>query len=90
VGPALARLWNGWLAAGSAAPPGERDQVLLIERGNGGPSDAQPLPIEFEGAVRALAAGPRGDSRRLAVAVEPLAGGAYLELLELRRVEAEP
>ena len=90
VGPALARLWNGWVAAASAAPPGERDQVLLIERGTDGPTDAQPLQVEFEGAVRALASGPRGDSRRLAVAVEPVAGGAYLELLELRRVEAEP
>lgn len=90
VGPALARLWDGWLAAGSAAPPGGRDEVLLIERGNGGPTEAQPLPVEFEGAVRALAAGPRGEARRLAVAVEPLGGGAYLELLELRRVESEP
>ena len=89
VGPALARLWNGWLAAVSAEPPGARDHLLLIDR-SGEVADVKRLPLELEGAARALAADARGDTGRLAVAVEPPAGGTYLELLELRRVEAEP
>ena len=89
VGPALARLWNGWLAAVSSEPPGEHDHVLLIDRAAGA-ADVQRLPAELEGAARALAAEARGDGARLAVAVEPPGGGTYLELLELRRVEAEP
>ena len=60
AGPALARLWPGWVAAASPDPPGEHDRILLY-RDAAGPTTAS-LPVE--GAVRALASRRHGGQRR--------------------------
>jgi hypothetical protein len=69
VGPTLAPLWPGYLAASSAAPPGARDTVLVLALGAAaGPRVVSELPVD--GAVRALAARVSGQSARLIAAVE--------------------
>lgn len=69
VGPTLAALWPGYLAASSAAPPGARDSVLVLALGPpSGPRVVSELPVD--GAVRALAARTSGHSARLVAAVE--------------------
>jgi len=69
VGPTLAALWPGFLAASSAAPPGERDTVLVLALSTGAaPHVASELPVD--GAVRALAARVSGHTARLVAAVE--------------------
>ena len=68
AGPSLVSLGNGLFAAASAAPPGPRDTVLLLQR------DGDELRLQgevpVEGAVRALAAGPLDGFVRLVAAVE--------------------
>jgi len=69
VGPTLAALWPGYLAASGAAPPGPRDSVVVLALGAAeGPRVVSELPVE--GAVRALAARVNGRSARLIAAVE--------------------
>ncbi len=84
VGPTLAPLFGGLLAASSAEPPGRSDAVLLLAR-EGGWRAIERLPVD--GAVRALAARQRGDTARLVAAIDEAGGGTHLLLLELRRPE---
>jgi hypothetical protein len=69
VGPPLATLWPRQLAASSAAPPGERDSVLILSMAPPtGPRVISELPVT--GSVRALAAQVSGHTARLVAAVE--------------------
>lgn len=79
AGPALARLWPGWIAAASADPPGEHDRILLY-RDAAGPTTAS-LPVE--GAVRALASRRHGANALLAAALEDAGGGFRVALFEM-------
>ena len=81
VGPTLAQLWDGWIAASSADPPGIADSLLLLRTGDGRLLDS----FSIEGAIRALAGNIEGDPARLAAAVEPVSGGTALEMIELRQ-----
>jgi hypothetical protein len=82
AGPSLVSLGNGLFAAASAAPPGPRDTVLLLERNGEELGLLGEVPVE--GAVRALAAAPLDRLVRLVVAVE--AGDRVrLVTLEIRR-----
>jgi hypothetical protein len=78
VGPAIARLWPGLLAAASADPPGEHDRILLLRDGGSGPA-----AVPVEGAVRALAARQKGRTAVLAAALEDARGGFRLALFAL-------
>jgi hypothetical protein len=98
VGPTLAALWPRHLAASSAAPPGERDTVLILSLAQGAPPRVvSELPVE--GAVRALAAHVDGRKARLVAAVEAArldAGGpgaatqTYLIVFDLAQPAAWP
>jgi hypothetical protein len=79
AGPALARLWPGWVAAASPDPPGEHDRILLY-RDAAGPTTAS-LPVE--GAVRALASRRHGANAVLAAALEDAGGGFRVALFEM-------
>ena len=79
AGPALARLWPGWVAAASPDPPGEHDRILLY-RDAAGPTTAS-LPVE--GAVRALASRRHGANAMLAAALEDVGGGFRVALFEM-------
>ena len=69
AGPALAALWPGTLAASSPVPPGGDDAILIIDTAAAdGPRVLDSFSVE--GAVRALAARPRGVSVRVVAAVE--------------------
>jgi hypothetical protein len=81
VGPTLAQLWDGWIAASSADPPGIADSLLLLRTGDGRLLDS----FSIEGAIRALAGNIDGDQARIAAAVEPVSGGTALEMIELRQ-----
>lgn len=85
VGPALAALWEGLLAASSADPPGSEDSLLLIAREEGGPRMVDRLPVQ--GAIRALAAHGRGEIVRLVAAVEEPGGTTRLVVSDLQRRE---
>ena len=72
VGPPLATLWPRQLAASTAAPPGERDTVLILSMAPpNGPRVIAELPVA--GSVRALAAQVSGHTARLVAAVESAA-----------------
>jgi hypothetical protein len=86
VGPALAPLWPGLMAAVSADAPGAHDAVLLLRLEGGGAREAGRLAVE--GAARALAALTVEGGARLIAAVEEPGGGYHLELFELRRPDA--
>jgi hypothetical protein len=79
AGPALARLWPGWIAAASPDPPGEHDRILVYRDGAG--PTAASLPVE--GAVRALASRRHGANAYLAAALEDAGGGFRLALFEM-------
>jgi hypothetical protein len=79
AGPALARLWPGWVAAASPDPPGEHDRILLF-RDAAGPAVAS---VPVEGAVRALASRRHGTNAFLAAALEDAGGGFRLALFEM-------
>lgn len=85
VGPALARLSDGWIAAASPQPPEpERDAILLLQRGAEGPVERGRLATA--GAVRALAAFVRLDgSVGLVAALGAGERDARLQFFELRR-----
>jgi hypothetical protein len=82
AGPALVSLGAGLFAAGSAAPPGPRDTVLLLRR------DGDELRLQgevpIEGAVRALAGARLDGLVRLVAAVES-ADRVRLVTFEIRR-----
>jgi hypothetical protein len=84
VGPALAVLWKGVLAAASAEPPARTDRILVVNVHNGAPSVAGALDVE--GGVRALAARAQGAGAILAAAVEDADGGIRLVLHDLGRL----
>jgi hypothetical protein len=68
AGPSLVSLGNGLFAAASAAAPGPRDTVLLLQRDGDELRLLSEIPVE--GAVRALAAVPMDGMARLEAAVE--------------------
>lgn len=82
AGPALAALGDGLFAAASAAPPGPRDTVLLLQRHD----DELRLLVEVPvgGAVRALAGARLDGFVRLVAAVEA-ADHVRLVTFEIRR-----
>jgi hypothetical protein len=87
VGPALAALWPGAVAAASPRPPGEDDAILIVTSPRDGSDPPSVLEsLHVDGAVRALAARARQDSVRLVAAVED-AEGARLLVLDLARPE---
>jgi hypothetical protein len=84
VGPSLAPLWTGLMAASAADPPGSHEDVLLLGSDPDGVwRTAGTLPME--GAVRALAARVHGETARLVAAVEEPGDLTRLVLTELRR-----
>ncbi len=84
VGPSAATLWPGVLALSSAVPPGERDQVLLLEHEPGQVRLVQTL--EVSGAVRALTGRVSGNLARLVIATEEVQSQVTrLVLLDLER-----
>ncbi|MBI3932027.1 MAG: hypothetical protein HY317_01305 [Acidobacteria bacterium] len=85
VGPTLAPLWGGLLAASSPAPPGSEDAILVYSRAGGRLALLESLPAS--GSVRALTAYVEGGTARLAAAVEETDGLTRLLLLDLRRRE---
>jgi hypothetical protein len=85
VGPALAALWPGLVAAASANAPGSTDDVLVIT-----PSETQAEIVSrfaVPGAVRALAARADGRKRLLAAALETPDNVFRIVLLELAEAE---
>lgn len=88
VGPAMASLWPGVVAAASPRPPGEDDAILLVGTRDGSADGARILDsIRVDGAVRALAARARGESMRLVAAVEDEEGGVRLLVMDLARLQ---
>jgi hypothetical protein len=85
VGPALAPLWPGAVAAASAHPPNASDEVLVLAQTSEMPAVVSRHAVP--GAVRALASRVEGRKRVLAAAIEAPAGVFRVVLLEL--VEAE-
>jgi hypothetical protein len=81
VGPTLAPLWPGLVAASTASPPGEEDAVLVIAV----PDRAVLMRCPAPGAVRAIAARLRGDQARLAVALDDVEGRSSLLLFDIPR-----
>lgn len=85
VGPALAALWGGCLAASSPNPPASTDSLIFLQRDGQGARVIESLPVE--GAVRALASRVQGEAARLVAAVQETGGATYLLVLDLRRRE---
>jgi len=88
VGPALASLWPGVVAAASPRPPGDDDAILVVAL-RGGSTDAPRVleSVRVDGAVRALASHARGESVRLVAAVEDAEGGTRLLAMDLARLQ---
>jgi hypothetical protein len=53
VGPTLARLWPGAVAASTAVPPGSGDAILVLDRDHAASREARALAVD--GAIRAIA-----------------------------------
>jgi hypothetical protein len=88
VGPALAALWPGVVAAPSAEPPGEDDAILIVATPGGAADGPRVLDaLAVDGAVRALAGRPRGGSMRLVAALEDEQGGTRLLVMDLRHLQ---
>jgi hypothetical protein len=82
VGPTLAPLWPGWIAASTAAPPDQEDALLVFSAGAAAPAMSCRTP----GPVRALAARAQADAARVAVAMdEGETGRSSLLLVDLVR-----
>jgi hypothetical protein len=81
VGPTVAPLWPGVVAASSTAPPGEADALLLLEREPSGARLVGRLPID--GSVRALTSRRRDQGARLVAAVEEASGATHLLVMDL-------
>jgi hypothetical protein len=79
LGPTLAALWPGFVAASTASPPGEDDALVVIAIEAAAPLMSCPTP----GSVRAMAARVRDDVARLAVAVDAPDGRSSLFLFEI-------
>ncbi len=88
VGPPLAALWPGVVAAASARPPGEDDSVLIVATSEGAGEGPRVLDsLRVDGAVRALAGRVHAESARLVAAVEDVADGPHLLVMDLARPE---
>jgi hypothetical protein len=88
VGPPLAALWPGVVAAASARPPGEDDSVLIVAASEGAGEGPRVLDsLHVDGAVRALAGRVHAESTRLVAAVEDAADGPHLLVMDLARPE---
>jgi hypothetical protein len=88
VGPPLAALWPGVVAAASARPPGEDDSVLIVAISEGAGEGPRVLDsLRVDGAVRALASRVHAESARLVAAVEDAADGPRLLVMDLARPE---
>ena len=88
VGPPLAPLWPRHLAASSAAPPGERDAVLILSLSP--PAGARVISeLPVTGSVRALAAQVTGNAARLVAAVES-AGQTHFVVFDLATPSGRP
>jgi hypothetical protein len=88
MGPAMASLWPGVVAAASPRPPGEDDAILVVGTRDGSGDGPRVLDsVRVDGAVRALAARARGESMRLVAAVEDEEGGARLLVMDLARLQ---
>jgi hypothetical protein len=86
VGPALAALWKGVVAAASPRPPGEDDDILIVATSDATGAGPHVLEsIHVEGSVRALAGRARGDTVRLVAAVDDPLVGPHLLVLDLAR-----
>lgn len=85
VGPTLAALWPGWVAASTDHRPGSGDALLILARHKGVVREIAALPTDE--SIRALASRRVGTHMRLAVASETAAGATRLILLELKRSE---
>jgi hypothetical protein len=82
VGPTLAWVFPGILAASSAAPPAAPDALLLFE----GRELHSLKPLPMPGSVRALTVRKGKEGARVLAAVED-AGTTYLVSLDLKRRE---
>ena len=80
VGPAVALVWPGLLAAAAGDAPAERDRILFVRDG-ATPSLAGELSVE--GALRALATRRHGATSLLAAATEERGGGFRVALFEV-------
>ena len=80
VGPAVALLWPGLLAAAAADAPAERDRILFVRDG---PEPALAGELSVEGTLRALAARRHGTTALLAAATEERGGGFRVALFEV-------
>jgi hypothetical protein len=81
VGPTLAPLWPGLIAASLPSSPGQDDAVVVLA-----PPAATPMLIcPAPGPVRAIAARINGDSARLAVAFDEAEGRSSLLLFDVPR-----
>ena len=85
VGPTLAALWPGWVAASTDHPPGTGDALLILTRTKGALREVATLPTDD--SIHALASRRVGTHMRLAVASETASGATRLILLELKRGE---
>lgn len=84
VGPALAALWRGLLAAASADRPARTDRILILEVHDS--TIAVAGTLEVDGNVRALASRAQGTAMLLAAAVEDPDGGSRLLLHDVVRL----
>jgi hypothetical protein len=81
VGPTLAPLWPGLIAASLPSAPGQDDAVVVLA-----PWAAEPvLSCPAPGPVRAMAARIKGDSARLAVAFDETEGRSSLLVFDVPR-----
>ncbi len=86
VGPSLASLWPGLLAASSAGPPGASDSVLIVSLEMERPRIVDTFAVE--GAIRALATRARQGRLRLVAGVE-LGERHHLLFPELARIAVD-
>ena len=82
AGPTLAALWPGVFAASLPTPPDAEDAVIVFDAGT---PAAALASCPAAGPVRAIAARVRGESARLAVAVDGPDGRAWLHLMDVAR-----
>jgi hypothetical protein len=85
IGPALAALWPGWIAASSARPPGDGDALIVLIRDPAGLRAENVL--EIQEPIRALASRALGAAVRLAAATDDAEGRTRLVFVDLRRSE---
>jgi hypothetical protein len=78
LGPTLAALWPGYVAASLAVPPGKPDALVVV-----GPLRLRPLPttpFPLSGSVRALTSRLEGAGTRVLAVLEDDRGFSLLEM----------